>query len=170
VCVRGKKIALEATDVHGKRGLAVIRDAKQLPHDAQTKISELIQALMDDHDLVALYAFGSLVNNALKPLSDLDFGILLNDRLNKRQRLDRHLELIGVFTDLFRTDEIDLINMYDAPERISFQILKTGRLLMCNDTDSLTNFREQVVKIHLDFKFARDAFDAAFLEGIGYHG
>jgi UTP:GlnB (protein PII) uridylyltransferase len=39
-------------------------------------------------DMVALFAFGSLAKNTLKPLSDLDFGILLNSRLRKKQRFE----------------------------------------------------------------------------------
>jgi hypothetical protein len=27
-----------------------------------------------------------------------------------------------------------------------------------------------VVKLYLDFRFFRDSFDSAFLEGVGYHG
>ena len=148
----------------------MIREGRKLLQDTQKMIPELVRALDADNDVIALYAFGSLANDALKPLSDLDFGILLNDRLDKRQRFDKHIELIGVFTDIFKTDEIDLINMNDAPFRIAFQILKTGKILVCGNAGALTRFRERLVKSYLDFKCMRDSFDAVFLEGIGYHG
>ncbi len=148
----------------------MIREGRKLLQDSQKRIPELVRALDGDKDVIALYAFGSLANDALKPLSDLDFGILLNDRLDKGQRFDKHIELIGVFTDIFKTDEIDLINMNDAPYRIAFQILKTGKMLVCGNAGALTRFRERLVKSYLDFKCMRDSFDAVFLEGIGYHG
>ena len=148
----------------------MIREGRKLPQDTQKMIPELVRALEADKDVIALYAFGSLANDALKPLSDLDFGILLNDQLGKAQRFDKHIELIGVFTDIFKTDEIDLINMNDAPFRIAFQILKTGKMLVCGNDGALTRFRERLVKSYLDFKCMRDSFDAVFLEGIGYHG
>ena len=148
----------------------MIREGRKLLQDAPKMIPELVRALDADKDVIALYAFGSLANDALKPLSDLDFGILLNDRLDKGQRFYKHIELIGVFTDIFKTDEIDLINMNDAPSRIAFQILKTGKILVCGNVGALTRFRERLVKSYLDFKYMRDSFDAVFLEGIGYHG
>jgi len=148
----------------------MIRDGVKLPKGVQYKIPELVQAMDDDQDVIALYVFGSLVHDALKPLSDLDFGILLNYRLDKRQRFDKHIELIGVFSDIFRTDEIDLICMNDAPSIITFQILKTGKMLTCKNGPALTSFRERLVKNYLDFKCMRDAFDAVFLKGTGYYG
>jgi len=148
----------------------MIREGRKLLQDTQKIIPELVRAMDADKDVIALYAFGSLAKDALKPLSDLDFGILLNDRLDKGQRFDKHIELIGVFTDIFKTDEIDLINMNDAPFRIAFQILKTGKMLVCGNDGALTRFRERLVKSYLDFKCMRESFDAVFLEGIGYHG
>ena len=148
----------------------MIREGVKLPKDVQNRIPELVHVLACDKDVVALYAFGSLAKNSLKPLSDLDFGFLIDSRLNKRQRSDKHLALIGLFTDTLKTEEIDVINMRDAPHRIAFQILKTGTLLFCRDRLALTDFREVVIQSYLDFKYAMNAFDAVFLRGIGYHG
>ncbi|MBC2741625.1 MAG: nucleotidyltransferase domain-containing protein [Desulfosarcina sp.] len=148
----------------------MIREGVKLPKGVQNKISELVQSVVCDKDVIALYSFGSLAQNALKPLSDLDFGVLLSNRMDKTNCFDKHIELIGLFTDLLKTEEIDLILMNHVPANIAFQILKTGKLLLCNDRQALTDFREQVVMSYLDFKYVRDAFDTAFLKGIGYHG
>ena len=148
----------------------MIREGKKLPKGVLKRIPVLVRALENDPDVVALFAFGSLACNALKPLSDLDFGILLDDRLDRGQRIDKHIELIGLFNDGLGTDEIDLVNMNDASGRVAFQILKTGKLLACKNNPALIDFRERVVKKHLDFKCKRDAYDAVFLKGVGYHG
>lgn len=148
----------------------MIREGKKLPKGIQNRIPELVHSVACDKEVIALYAFGGLAHNSLKPLSDLDFGFLLSNRMDKHQRFDKHIELIGLFTNTLKTEEIDLINMRDVPKRIAFQILKTGELLFCSDRRSLTDYREQVVKSYLDFKHVRDAFDATFLKAIGYHG
>lgn len=148
----------------------MIREGIKLPKDIQDRIPEFVHVVACDKDIVALYAFGSLAHNSIKPLSDLDFGFLLDSRMDKRQRSDKHLALIGLFTGTLKTEEIDLINMHDAPNRIAFQILKTGTLLFCRDRLALTDFREVVIQSYLDFKYAMNAFDAVFLRGIGYHG
>lgn len=148
----------------------MIREGVKLPKWVQNRIPELVQSVACDQDVIALYSFGSSVQNALKPLSDLDFGILLSNRMDKTQCFDKHIELIGLFTDSLKTEEIDLILMNHVPTRIAFQILKTGKLLFCNDRPALIDFREHLVRSYLDFKYVRDTFDTAFLKGIGYHG
>ena len=71
---------------------------------------------------------------------------------------------------VYKTDEIDLVILNHSPNHFSYQILKTGKLLFCNDKRALIDFREHIIRSYLDFKYVRDAFDSVFLEGIGYHG
>lgn len=148
----------------------MIRENKKLPKDVQGKIPELAKALTGDRGIVAIYLFGSFAKNAIEPLSDLDFGVLLSERMKKPDRFDKHLQLIGLFTESLKTEEIDLIHMNNAPINICFQIIKTGKLLLCNDKKELVNFNEFIIQRHLDFNFIRETFDSTFLEGIGYHG
>ena len=148
----------------------MIREGHKLPEDVTDRIPVLIEQIEKDSDIVALYAFGSLATGELQPLSDLDFGILVASTLDKDKRFYKHLDLIGLFTETLRTDEIDLVLMNDAPIRFSFNILKMGNLLYCSSPLALIDYREMIVKLYLDFKFYRDSFDEAFLEGIGYHG
>jgi uncharacterized protein len=49
------------------------------------------------------------------PLSDLDFAVLVSSRMSQRERFEKHLDLIGAFNSVFRTDEIDLVLLNDAP-------------------------------------------------------
>lgn len=162
---------MHASDAYNRsRDCHMIREGRKLPKDVQNKVPEIIKVMEADPDLIALYAFGSLATGTLKPLSDLDFGILLDKKLDKNQRFEKHIELIGKFTDTFRTDEIDLIILNDASIRMAFQILKTGKMLACKNIAALTDFCECLVKNYLDFKFMSSSFDAVFLEGIGYYG
>jgi predicted nucleotidyltransferase len=148
----------------------MIRENKKLPPDVFGKVPEIVEAISSDLDIAALFAFGSLAEGRLAPLSDLDFAVLLSKRLSRRQRFEKHLALIGVFNSVFRTDEIDLVLLNDAPLKFGHRILKTGKLLHLRNKEELVDFREKVVKLYLDFRFFRDRFDSAFLEGVGYHG
>ena len=148
----------------------MIRDGIKLPDNVLEKLPESIQTVKMRPEVMALYSFGSVVANELKPLSDLDFAILLSFRLTRRQRFDKHLELIGIFNTVFHTDEIDLTILNDASFRFCFVVLKTGDLLYCKHKAELVDFHDQVIKNYLDFKYFRDRFDRTFLKGIGYNG
>jgi predicted nucleotidyltransferase len=148
----------------------MIREGHKLPPDVTDRILAVIEKISKDSDIIALFAFGSLASDALKPLSDLDFGILVSGKIAKHKRFEKHLELIGLFTEVLRTDEVDLVLMNDAPMRFSHNIIKSGKLMYCGNFGELTDFVEKTTKLYLDFQFFREAFDKVFLEGIGYHG
>jgi len=148
----------------------MIRDGIKLKNNVLERLPDLIQAVKQHSDVVALYSFGSVAKKELKPLSDLDFAILLSGQLNRQQRFEKHLELIGIFNTIFHTDEIDLTILNDAPFRFCFEVLKTGKLLYYKNKTELIDFRDQVIKNYLDFKYFRDSFDHVFLKGIGYNG
>jgi predicted nucleotidyltransferase len=148
----------------------MIRDGKRLLPDAAKRVPLIIKRVSEDRDVIALYVFGSLARNALKPLSDLDFAVYLSPTLDKHQRFDKHLNLIGLFNEVFTTDEIDLVIMNDASLRFAHHIIKTGKILFCRDQLALVAFCERIQKLYLDFRYFRDKFDECFLKGIGYHG
>jgi uncharacterized protein len=148
----------------------MIRENKRLPADVVQKLPILVDAIAGDTDVSALFSFGGLAAGRLSPLSDLDFAVLLSRSLDRRQRSEKLLELIGIFNSVFRTDEIDLVLLNDAPLKFGHRILKTGKLLHVRNERELVDFREKVVKLYLDFRFFRDGFDRGFLEGVGYHG
>jgi predicted nucleotidyltransferase len=148
----------------------MIREGHKLPVDVTDRIPELVNRISQDQEIIALFTFGSLASGNLKPLSDLDFGVLVSNKLDRKKRFDNHLNLIGLFNKIFGTDEVDLILMNEAPMRFSYNIIKSGKLLYCADTDALTEFIEKTVKVYLDFRYFRDEFDKEFLKGVGYNG
>jgi hypothetical protein len=85
-------------------------------------------------------------------------------------RFDKHLDLIGKFNEVLKTDEVDLVMMNDAPMRFSHNIIKSGKLIHCKNKIELIDFIEKTIKLYLDFRFFRDTFDDTFLKGIGYSG
>lgn len=148
----------------------MIHEGKKLPDDVMDRVPRMIPLVSGDQDVFGLYLFGSGAQNRLQPLSDLDFGILLSRRLDKKQRFEKQIELIGKFNDFFGTDELDLVILNDAPPRFSFNILKYGKLLFFRDKKAIIDFREQLSNYYLDFKYYRENFDRSFIEGVGYHG
>jgi predicted nucleotidyltransferase len=148
----------------------VIRSQKKLPPKVSEKIPEIVNGLSGENNIAALYAIGSAATGDLRRLSDLDFGVLLDTKIPKKERFDIHSSLLGYLNQKFQTDEIDLILLNEAPARIAYSILKDERLLLCHNSKELIDFSEDTVRTHLDFKFFIDDFDRTFLKTIGYYG
>jgi predicted nucleotidyltransferase len=85
----------------------MIREGHKLPADVMDRIPELLAQISKDADVVALYTFGSLATGDLKPLSDLDFGILVTKKLSKQKRPETYADIfvqlknLGVIDNLF---------------------------------------------------------------------
>ena len=148
----------------------MIRNGKKLPDDVTEKIPVLIDALKHDSDIIALYAIGGLASGELGPLSDLDFVITLDPAMSKQDRFEKRLDLIEIFTESLRTDEIDLLVLNDLPLYFAHQAIKNGKILYLSDQEKFIEITDRTIKMYLDFKHFRDEFNEGFLESIGYHG
>lgn len=148
----------------------MIRGEKGLPKDILERVTTVVPLVSSDLDVQALYLFGSGAQDRLRPLSDLDFGILLATRLDRKQRSEKQMDLMGKLNDFFGTDEIDLVILNDVPPRSSIKVIKGGKLLFFRDKRTIVDFCERVFNQYLDFKHFRTEFDRAFLEGIGSNG
>ena len=142
----------------------MIRTGRKLPADIMTRVASLPERLQEEESVCALYLHGSAVAGTMTPLSDLDFGVLLKHGLGKIGRFQKHLHLACFFEDILETEEFDLIMMNDAPPRIAFNILKTGKLLFVRDQNELVDFCERVTKLYLDFKPMREEYNEIFIQ------
>jgi len=148
----------------------MIREGKKLPADVAERLPELGRLVSDDEEVLALFVFGSVASGKQGPLSDLDMGVLLDKKLNRKRRFAKHLDLAGKFTRLLRTDEIDIIILNDAPLRFVRKVLSTGKLLFERDRTALVDLYDETTKMFLDFRYFLDEYNQTFLAGVGYHG
>lgn len=148
----------------------MIREGKKLPDNVAEKLPGLVGLVSADQDVVALFVFGSLAHGDLKPLSDIDLGVLLDKRLDKTDRFNKHLDLIGKFTGFFNTEEIDIIILNDATMRFVVKVMSTGKILFERDRQAIIDLYDKNSKMLLDFRYFLNDFNQTFLEGVGYHG
>ncbi|MGD9974442.1 MAG: nucleotidyltransferase domain-containing protein, partial [Desulfatirhabdiaceae bacterium] len=142
----------------------------KLPADTLDSVPDFIKRVRQDTDIRCAILFGSAATGTLKPLSDIDLAVLLSNTLNKEERIQKQLDLLDICNTVFKTDEIDLVVLNDASPRFVHNILKTGKLLFTIDKNEFIDFRERITREYLDFKFFRNSFEHAFMEGIGYGG
>lgn len=140
---------------------------KKIPKDILDLLPKLITVLRNETNIAAYYLFGSAVNEKLKPLSDIDFAVLISQKLKRDEIFNYHLNLIGVISDTLHIDDFDLVILNTAPPRFAYNILKSGRLLFCKDKEQTIDFMEKTNKYYLDFKYYKDQFNSIFQEKIG---
>lgn len=86
-------------------------------------------------NLVAVYVFGSGETGGTHGGSDIDLAVLAGHRLDPLARADLAAEL-GVCAGR----DVDLVDLRAASTVFRFQVVSTGRLLLCLDTQAVARF------------------------------
>ncbi len=137
---------------------------KKLPNNIEKNIPYLINEIKKISEINALILFGSIAKGNRKPLSDIDLALLFKKDVKKEKYPYIELLVFNIISSTLKTEEFDLITLNDAPPKISYNILKEGKVLFIKDKASFIDFKENIIKYYLDFKYYEDEFNKIFLE------
>ncbi|ADL08666.1 DNA polymerase beta domain protein region [Thermosediminibacter oceani DSM 16646] len=127
-----------------------------------TQIEELKKYLGQNKNILALYIFGSYGTGHERTTSDIDLAILFRNSPS----LFEELEIESGISQIFKRDDIDLVNLNKAPIDICHQVLHTGELLYCTDEIALADFKERVFNIYGDYGITLKKFYDDFMKGL----
>jgi predicted nucleotidyltransferase len=115
----------------------------------------------DRPEVVAVYLFGSYAGGHEKKQSDVDLGVLLEERVVSSKRALETAYTIGL-GKLLRKD-FHIVVMNDAGEGILAQIFKRGRCIFVQDPETLSRFKMVSYCLIADFSFHRSLMERAFV-------
>jgi predicted nucleotidyltransferase len=134
-----------------------------LPADIERRLDTLGASLGRHPGVRFAYVFGSAGRRTLRPLSDIDVAVYLDDSLDPIQT---RLDLIGVATKHLGTDEVDLVILNRAPTALIGRILQSRRVIIENDAFLRHRFESLALRKFLDFRiFERSLLAARFARG-----
>jgi len=108
--------------------------------------------------VILAYLFGSQANGKTGPLSDIDIAVYFKKAITPDERFDLRLKVLGELTDLFKTDDIDLVVLNDAPPLLAHRILKEGILIFSDNDKKRLEFEVRAILKYLDWKPFLDKF------------
>ncbi len=115
-------------------------------------LKKLINTFKKFDNIAAVYIFGSYGTDLYnKHMSDVDFAVLCEDETFER---DIFFEL----TEIFKTDNIDVLNLKKIPVFLRYKIIKDGNLIYENNKKLLDDYIENVLKFYFDEKYRLDKF------------
>jgi predicted nucleotidyltransferase len=134
-----------------------------LPADIGDRLATL-GAVLDTHPAVRFaYLFGGAARRELRPLSDVDVAVYLDDAVDPAQA---RLDLIGVVTKHLATDEVDLVVLNRAPTALVGRIVQSRRVISEQDAFLRHRFESLALRAFLDFRiFERRFLDTRFARG-----
>jgi predicted nucleotidyltransferase len=113
---------------------------------------ELTEYFSSKDSIILAYLFGSTVRGDTCRLSDVDIGVLLDEKLSEKDRFDLELKLISEIANLIKKNKIDLVVLNEAPLLLSYNIIKNGIILKSSETERV-NFETKILSMYMDEKY-----------------
>lgn len=117
------------------------------------KIAEL--AKKRDLEFVAL--FGSQATGATHKRSDIDIAVLGSENLNLSKIIDD-------FYDLFKRDDVEVVNLGTASPTMMYVVVREGRALYEKEKDIFLNWKFYAIKIWMETAWLRELRDKKLIE------
>ena len=112
---------------------------------------EELGQLLDKHQVIAAYFFGSRVEGTASEDSDYDFAVLVDNCYFRDDDNTLIMELAEEMQVLLGK-EVDLVVLNRASIEFRFLVIKHGRLIFSADEEQRTDFEDVVIRDYLDFK------------------
>ncbi|WP_096203812.1 type VII toxin-antitoxin system MntA family adenylyltransferase antitoxin [Candidatus Methanoperedens nitratireducens] len=113
---------------------------------------ELTEYFSSKDSVILAYLFGSTVRGDTGRLSDVDIGVLLDEKLSKKDRFDLELILISEIAILIKKNKIDLVVLNEAPLLLTYNIIKDGIILKSNEIERV-KFETKTLSMYMDEKY-----------------
>lgn len=119
---------------------------------SEAKLVELARALfLTDPRVKFVYVFGSVAKKETTTLSDIDFGVYLDGRLD---RFTYRLNLMRKLAHVLKTENFDLVILNNAPLLMKYEVMAHGVLLKDNPSRRML-FETDVLRQYLDTEYLR---------------
>ncbi len=126
--------------------------------DANKNFNEII-SIFENSQIEFAYIFGSFGTENQGLLSDIDIAAYSNPSLSKYERHKLRLSLMALIGDIYKTNDIDLVILNDAPILLAVTIIRTGKCFFSKNERIHQDFIERSIMQSLDFAYFADQFD-----------
>jgi uncharacterized protein len=118
----------------------------EIDDDARRRLAKAL----DEEGVVAAMLIGSQARGEAGPLSDVDLAVWSQPDLDRGQRWDLQLALLGAAQDTLRTNEVDLVMLNEAPPLFQHRAIRDGVRLVERDHDQRVRFETRALLDYFD--------------------
>ncbi len=118
------------------------------------------------HGVVLAYLFGSQAEGKAGPLSDVDVAVLLRAQMERKQRFQVQLDLIGALVSLFHRDDVDVVILNEATPVLAHEVVQYGRVVYEMDPGTRVDFELGVLRRYVDTAPLRRLQERRLLEHV----
>ena len=131
------------------------------PEVNERTLAETGQCFARRREVLVAYLFGSHARGKATPISDVDVAVLLSEAVPRETYLDYRIALMQELTRVFRSDEVQVVIVNQAPPLLAYKVIVEGKPLFCRDEVARLRFRTDATRRYLDTKALRRVQDTA---------
>ncbi len=114
----------------------------------EIEISNIVKKYFPDVE--AIYLFGSFASNQQTDESDVDLALVLPNPIDKLTLFNITQEIAASISR-----DIDLIDLRDTPLDFKFEIISTGTLIFCKNSEQTLRYEALVMSMYQRFSEER---------------
>ncbi|MBI2188430.1 MAG: nucleotidyltransferase domain-containing protein [Acidobacteria bacterium] len=137
----------------------MIKFGRPVSSDVETRVPQLVEALVRDGRIEAIWLFGSRARQEADALSDVDIAVLAHRDLEARALWDAQIEWTNLAVEALGTDEVGIQALNRLPVALRHGILRDARLLWASSEEAAADFMARTVKEYLDLKPYLERYD-----------
>lgn len=140
------------------------------PYQILDQLRVALPAVLAGYEVIAAYAYGSVVRETMTQFSDVDVAVVLKDLPASYDRLMLELSLQGAIEEAIGFSPVDVRAINEAPLEVRGRIIQQGVLLYERDRRSRVAFEVQLRKRYFDFAPVAHTLREAFLDRVQNRG
>lgn len=119
---------------------------KAVKFNLDDAVSLMLPILKNNPQILTSYIFGSRAGGKYTESSDIDIAVYTSENFS----WEDYYMLYGELTKKLHSDRLDLVWLNKAEPLLSFEIIKTGKILFFRDADLFNNFELKAKKKYYD--------------------
>jgi predicted nucleotidyltransferase len=108
------------------------------------------RCMLNRMEIQAAYVFGSAASGRMRPDSDVDVAILLDERVRPAQFFDYRVKLMADIGSALNTSRVDLIVLNEATPLLAHRVLSQGQLVFERSASARVRFQVRTASRYLD--------------------
>ncbi len=120
--------------------------------EIKNSINNELSEFKNQYGIELIYIFGSYAKGTSNEKSDVDIALLLREDYDPLDKIN----LIGVFCDALKRDDVDLCVLNSANSVLKHQVIKYGKLIYMEDEMVKVMFESRVQKEYMDMEYFRN--------------
>lgn len=126
--------------------------------------SQELQKIFQENGIVSAYVFGSQISGNTAKSSDIDIAVELMPGVDKRERFDIRLKLMGELGKFFKK-EVDLVVLNDIKSVFfKYIIIKEGALIYQKSDADAADIESRILSDYFDFKPFLESYNKNYVQ------